>query len=225
MQYDPHVCAGRLRDLREQSPNKVSQTDLAGDLGVFKQAVSRWENGNTGIPIDSAFIIADRFHVTLDYLYGRSDDKNPQAEGITEYTGISPQAAKVLHDLPIFFSADCVAILNDLILSDNFPAMLMRLAYLQKRSAELAESDVAPQEKQLRQVARLQKQVDADCGFGVVVTGINALYYEAEGILREVRRWIANACGITEAECAIAEKTKALHVAELKQRKGRKHDR
>lgn len=225
MDYDLQICAKRLRELREQSPNRLTQKCLADKLGVFKQAVSRWESGDGGLPIDKAFLVADEFHVTLDYLYGRSAEKNPQSENTTQYTGISPQAAKVLHDLPGNFGADCVEILNDLILSDGFPVMLQRLSYLRKRAAVIENTRPLQQNDEIQRSVQLQKRVDEECGFGVVITGVRALYYEAELVSQAVKKWIVRACGIADAEFAIAEKSKAAHAAEMKQRRRRKNGR
>lgn len=225
MEYSAHESGKRLSALRQQPPKKQTQEDIAERFGVSTQAVSRWERGEVNIPIDVAFDLADTYHVTLDFLYGRSDKKNPQAEDVTEYTGISPQAAKVLHDLPEAFGADTVEILNSLILSDGFSAMLLRLAYLRKRAEKLSQSDFLPQKEQIRQAMQLQKKVDADCGFGVVITGVNALHIEAESIVRAVRQWISAACGISDAEFTIAEKSRAAHAEKMKQERRRKGGR
>ena len=208
MNYSTAECGKRLTLLRKAVHDGLSQADVAQSIGVTAQAVCKWEKGKGNIPPDAAFAIADEFHVTLDYLYGKSDSMNPQAEGVTSYTGISPQAAKVLHDLPDNFGADCVQILNDLILSDGFPV-----------TRPLQQND------EIQHSVQLQKRVDEECGFGVVITGVRALYYEAELVSQAVKKWIVRACGIADAEFAIAEKSKAAHAAEMKQRRRRKNGR
>ena len=59
-----------LHMLRKEK--KVTQEQLAQNLGVSPQAVSKWENGSypEGDLIPK---IADFFGVSIDYLYGRSD--------------------------------------------------------------------------------------------------------------------------------------------------------
>ena len=225
MNYSTAECGKRLTLLRKAVHDGLSQADVAQSIGVTAQAVCKWEKGKGNIPPDAAFAIADEFHVTLDYLYGKSDSMNPQAEGVTSYTGISPQAAKVLHDLPDNFGADCVEILNDLILSDGFPVMLQRLSYLRKRAAVIENTRPLQQNDEIQHSVQLQKRVDEECGFGVVITGVRALYYEAELVSQAVKKWIVRACGIADAEFAIAEKSKAAHAAEMKQRRRRKNGR
>ena len=59
-----------LQKLRKEK--KVTQEQLAGQLGVSAQAVSKWENGSYPEG-DLLPQIADFFEVSIDYLYGRGD--------------------------------------------------------------------------------------------------------------------------------------------------------
>jgi len=62
----------RLKELR--SSKKLSQLDLAKEIGVSQRAVSYYELGEEDIPTLEVLIkIADFFDVTLDYLVGRRD--------------------------------------------------------------------------------------------------------------------------------------------------------
>lgn len=66
------VFANTLQTLRKK--NGVTQEKLAFHLGVSPQAVSKWENGS--FP-DGDLLpkIADFFQVSIDYLYGRDQEK------------------------------------------------------------------------------------------------------------------------------------------------------
>lgn len=66
------VFANTLQALRKK--NGVTQEKLAFHLGVSPQAVSKWENGS--FP-DGDLLpkIADFFQVSIDYLYGRDQEK------------------------------------------------------------------------------------------------------------------------------------------------------
>ena len=59
-----------LQGLRKEA--KVTQEDLAQNLGVSAQAVSKWENGSYPEG-DLIPRIADFFHMPIDYLYGRAE--------------------------------------------------------------------------------------------------------------------------------------------------------
>lgn len=50
----------------------ISQDEFARRLSVTRQAVSRWENGDTIPNIDSLKLIAATFHVSVDYLLGHN---------------------------------------------------------------------------------------------------------------------------------------------------------
>ena len=61
----------RIRDLREDSDKK--QVELADYLNIKQSTYSDYESGKINIPIDMLIKIADFYHVSLDYLVGRSD--------------------------------------------------------------------------------------------------------------------------------------------------------
>ena len=64
------ILSERIHELRMRQG--YTQVSLAKKLGVSKQAVSNWENGNIQPSIDMLIRIADLFSVTTDYLLGRS---------------------------------------------------------------------------------------------------------------------------------------------------------
>lgn len=56
----------RLHQLRRQ--RGLSQEDLAGELGVTRQAVQKWESGASRPDMDNLVALSRYFNVTLDYL-------------------------------------------------------------------------------------------------------------------------------------------------------------
>lgn len=62
----------RLRTL-----HGIKQADLAKMLKVSQAALSGYETGKFEAPLDTYIAIADYFGVTVDYLLGRTDIKNP----------------------------------------------------------------------------------------------------------------------------------------------------
>lgn len=63
----------RLKKLRKQ--NKISQVKLAIDLNMSQNSVSRYENMERQADYNTLISIADYFGVSLDYLLGRTDNK------------------------------------------------------------------------------------------------------------------------------------------------------
>ena len=60
-----------------------NQVEFARILGVTKQCVSNWENDNVIPSIEMLVKIADVFHVTTDYILGRSDTTSIDVTGLT----------------------------------------------------------------------------------------------------------------------------------------------
>lgn len=63
----------RLRDLREDAD--LSQKQVAALLGIQQTVYSRYERGFQTIPLEHLLTLADFYHVSTDYLLGRT--KNP----------------------------------------------------------------------------------------------------------------------------------------------------
>ena len=63
----------RIRDLRED--NDLSQMDCAKLFFVSKNTYIRYETGERIPPIDFMERVANYYHVSIDYLAGRTDNK------------------------------------------------------------------------------------------------------------------------------------------------------
>lgn len=62
----------RLRTL-----NGITQVALCKALNITQSSLSGYENGKFEAPLDTYIAIAEYFHVSVDYLLGREDIKNP----------------------------------------------------------------------------------------------------------------------------------------------------
>lgn len=60
------ALAQRLYELRKQ--HSLSQEQLAEQLGVSRQAISKWESGQSVPEGDKLIAISDYFQISLDYL-------------------------------------------------------------------------------------------------------------------------------------------------------------
>lgn len=65
----------RLRLLREL--RKLTQEELSNKLGVERTRYTKWENGVSEPSLMMLCKIADYFHVSTDYLLGRTNILNP----------------------------------------------------------------------------------------------------------------------------------------------------
>lgn len=66
----------RIKELREEKG--LSQKKLADSLGLSAGTVGNWESGIREPNFDTATKVADFFDVTVDYLLGNSDVRNPE---------------------------------------------------------------------------------------------------------------------------------------------------
>lgn len=65
----------RLRDLREDKDLK--QRDLAELLKVHQTTYSDYELNRLNIPVAALHTLADFYNVSIDYLLGRTNSKQP----------------------------------------------------------------------------------------------------------------------------------------------------
>lgn len=71
-----------IRQLRQA--RGIRQEELGRQLGVSKQSISNWENGNIMPSIEMLMRLADHFSVSTDYLLGRTGQKTLDITGLTE---------------------------------------------------------------------------------------------------------------------------------------------
>ena len=60
------TISDRIRELRRK--RGISQEELAEQLSISRQAVSKWESGQSMPDLDKIILLSDYFDVTSDYL-------------------------------------------------------------------------------------------------------------------------------------------------------------
>ena len=71
----------RLAELRKQ--HNLSQEELADQLGVSRQAISKWERGEASPDTDNLIELARIYNISLDELLGlKKEEKEPQDDNI-----------------------------------------------------------------------------------------------------------------------------------------------
>lgn len=61
----------------ERARKRMSQAELADELGISTQRVLRWESDKVPIPSDMAIKMAHLFGCSVDYLFGETDNPRP----------------------------------------------------------------------------------------------------------------------------------------------------
>lgn len=81
--------ADRIQQLRKS--RGISQEELADRIGVSRQAVSKWESGQTSPDLEKIVLLSDYFEVTTDYLLkGVSPTQAQTEQAQTEPAQIAP---------------------------------------------------------------------------------------------------------------------------------------
>ena len=65
----------RLRDLRED--RDLKQKDISDMLKIHQTTYSDYERGNLNIPVPVLHKLADFYNISIDYLLGRTNVKEP----------------------------------------------------------------------------------------------------------------------------------------------------
>jgi transcriptional regulator with XRE-family HTH domain len=71
----------RLGNLREEK--RLSQTALGAELNIPRTTISSWEQGMRTPELKMILVLSNYFSVSIDYLIGKTDIKNPE---VTEAT-------------------------------------------------------------------------------------------------------------------------------------------
>lgn len=65
----------RIQDLRIDSD--LSQKKIGEILHISQRSYSHYETGSRNIPLEMLIRLADYYDTTIDYLVGRTDNKEP----------------------------------------------------------------------------------------------------------------------------------------------------
>lgn len=88
----------RLKKLRTE--RKLTQDELGKKINVTKVSISGYENGNRSPDTETLQRIADTFHVTTDYLLGRSDYPDRTADEEFQAFANDPDMQRWYRQLP-----------------------------------------------------------------------------------------------------------------------------
>ena len=124
---DINILGNRIKSLRETS--NINQQDFAKKLNIANTTLSQYESGKR-IPSDSVKKqIAEYFNVSLDYLMGNSDIKNPYKGNIHPDVTEVESAMKIIMEQPGLM-------LNGELLTDEDKIILANAIQLGLRYAE-----------------------------------------------------------------------------------------
>lgn len=73
----------RLRNLREDKD--MTQAEMGAYLHISQRSYAHFEAGTRGVPVEVLIALADLYQVNLDYLVGRTDEKQMLSQAKKQY--------------------------------------------------------------------------------------------------------------------------------------------
>ncbi|WP_276532491.1 helix-turn-helix domain-containing protein [Cytobacillus horneckiae] len=131
-----NVLGQRLKSLRDDMKNensKFTQGYIASLIGVARTTYTAYENGTKQPPMETVNKIADVFGVTTDYLYGRTDSKQPDFSS-NEKKDIAKQMEKIRKDLE---SQDGLSFYGEPLSEEALESLMESMEYVVKQTKKI----------------------------------------------------------------------------------------
>lgn len=100
----------RVKEARAAA--SLSQEWLAGEIGVKRQTISKWESGSTYPDMENLEKLCQVFKCDLAFLLGEIDTRRRVVADAAEVTGLSEKAITILRSLAPPHRADFIELLN-----------------------------------------------------------------------------------------------------------------
>lgn len=109
----------RLRELRQESG--LNQIQLAEKLGMSRGSISFYENADRMPDLNLLERAAEFFDVTIDYLLGKSENRNPSYSDICKMLGLSDRTIETI----VTASPEKKDIIDKILKNDRFDRFLV----------------------------------------------------------------------------------------------------
>lgn len=128
------IIGDRIASIRGEKGE--SQEALAAALGVKRQVIGYWETGARPIKAETLAQIAERYHVSADYLLGLSPDPTTDTDikAVCDYTRLSESAIHTIREVSMqhhgLLSVDnfILECLSDIMMGLSLVAIKTRIA-------------------------------------------------------------------------------------------------
>ncbi len=96
-----NLVGSRIRELRKG--HRLTQTELSERIGIAQSDLSRMEQGEYKVGLDTLFKLLHVFDLKIGEFFGESDTAGPEDRDlVTEYRGLSDQARQEVRDFVRF---------------------------------------------------------------------------------------------------------------------------
>ena len=96
-----NLVGSRIRELRKG--RHLTQTELSEKIGVAQSDLSRMEQGEYKVGLDTLFKLLQVFDLKIGEFFGEADTAGPEdRQLVTEYRGLSDEARQEVRDFVRF---------------------------------------------------------------------------------------------------------------------------
>jgi transcriptional regulator with XRE-family HTH domain len=97
-----HLVGSRIRELRKG--RRLTQTELSEKIGVAQSDLSRMEQGEYKVGLDTLFKILQVFDLKMGEFFGETEhpDEAASRELVTDFETLSPEARREVRDFVRF---------------------------------------------------------------------------------------------------------------------------
>lgn len=106
----------RIKNLRLE--NGLSLRDLASELNISYSSLGKYERGEQEPSFETLEKISQRFHVTVDYLLGFSNVKNPKYAEINTELGLTDKSIAIIKSKKSYISPGLNAFIQNPLFSE-----------------------------------------------------------------------------------------------------------
>lgn len=95
MIYDMEASGKRLKELRKQAGK--TQEQVAEDLNIAVETISRIERGKRGCSVDLLLMLSEYYQTSVDYILKGTDDlESEEVQLDMLFIGVEPNKRKIL---------------------------------------------------------------------------------------------------------------------------------
>ena len=96
-----NLVGSRIRELRKG--HHLTQTELSDKIGIAQSDLSRMEQGEYKVGLDTLFKLLQVFDLKIGEFFGESETAGPEdRELVTEYRGLSEESRQEVRDFVRF---------------------------------------------------------------------------------------------------------------------------
>lgn len=182
--------------LSQKEADGINLTAVADELGITRQSLAQYRDGNNIPDIVILGRMADYFNVSTDYLLGRTEIKTPDLneQSVCQLTGLSDEAVKYLRELNETEGDEANRVVSEIITYPIFhfaiTDILRAIDYCQKSASEneLADSEKKTVDKSIELLERYGYELrkPSDIAYSYAMQAYEAFKYIIDDVIANI---------------------------------------